>query len=124
MQDGKEDSENGPTRKKARTEQQRKNPLTRLALGKTKECKCGKKDHMRVSSLSFPWRGLSKVEVTQKYPKRIAKNDLSPHYENTLEPTAEPKLECNGNVERESGESEEHVQPPSKYFGALYESTK
>jgi hypothetical protein len=35
MQDGNEDSENGPPKKKAR-----------LASGKTKDCKCGKKDHM------------------------------------------------------------------------------
>jgi hypothetical protein len=34
------------------------------------------------------------------------------------------RSECSGNVERESGESEEHVQSTSKYFGTSYESTK
>jgi hypothetical protein len=113
MQNGNKDSENGPPRKKAR-----------LALGKTKECKCGKKDHMRVSPGSCPWRGLSKVEVTRKYALRLAENDVSPHYANRSEPTAEPTSECTGNVERESGESKEHVQLTSRYFGASYESTK
>jgi hypothetical protein len=77
MQDGNKDSENGPPRGKAR-----------LALGKTKECKCGKKDHMRVLSSSCPWRGLSKVEATRKYALRLAENYLLPHYANRSEPTA------------------------------------
>jgi hypothetical protein len=114
MQDENKDSDSGSPRKKAR-----------LASGKTKECKCGKKDHMRVSSRSCPpWRGLSKLEVTRKYALRLAENDLLPHYANRSEPTAEPTSECTGNVERELGESEEHVQSTSKYFGAPYESTK
>jgi hypothetical protein len=125
MRDGEnKDSEKGSTRKKARTEGEGNIPLTRVASGKTKECKCGRKDHMRVSAGACPWRGLSKLEVTRKYAQRIAGNDFSPNSENRSEPATEPTSECTGNAERESGESGDHVQSTSKYFGASYEITK
>jgi hypothetical protein len=51
-----------PARKKAR----RNNTLT-----STQECKCGGRDHQRVTSKLCPWRGCSKQERAENYKKRM-----------------------------------------------------
>ncbi len=51
-----------PVRKKAKAN----NSLT-----STQDCKCGDRDHQRVSSRNCPWKGLSKKEVLLNYEKRM-----------------------------------------------------
>jgi hypothetical protein len=106
-------------KKKTKTGNERNNALTRQTK---RQCKCGGDDHRRITSLKCPWYGLSRVEVAQNYEKRMNENVASLNCdENGSQPTAEPTLEATEKLKRELGDSEEHVQSTSKYFGASSE---
>jgi hypothetical protein len=114
-----EESEERKQNKKKAWKKQNNNPLMPL---KRKECKCGQKDHSPISSSRCLWKRLLKVEVAQKYTKRMSKNVVLQNCdENRLEPTTEPALEATEKGICKSGNCEEHVQLTSKYFGASSE---
>jgi hypothetical protein len=115
-------SEENKRKKKARTGEPNNNPLTRRTAT---ECKCGDNDHKRISSSRCPWRGLSKVEVTRNYEKRMSEIVVPRSWdENTVDPTTEPTSEATEKGKRESGDCEERIQSTSKYFGASSENNK
>ncbi len=118
-----EDREEKKRKKKtARTGETSNNPLTRRTAN---ECKCGGDDHKRISSLRCPWRGLSRVEVTQNYEKKMSEI-IVPQIceESTVDPTTEPLSEATEKGKQESGDRKEHVQSSSKYFGASSKITR
>ncbi len=43
----------------------------KLSWTSGEECKCGGKDHKRISSSKCPWKGQSKEAVAQNYVKRL-----------------------------------------------------
>jgi hypothetical protein len=109
-------------RKKTRTDKHANSTHTRATKA---ECKCGSEDHKRISSKSCPWKGLSKVEVAQKYEQRLReKVDPLNCDEKSVDPSTEPSSEATERGKRESRECEEQVQLTSKYFGASSENTK
>jgi hypothetical protein len=67
-------------------------------------CKCGGRDHKRVSSKECPWRGLSKKEIAEKCVEiKIMKQ--SSHVENencTQDPTTDPSLDLDKIVQSTS----------------------
>jgi hypothetical protein len=86
--DGENEESEGPRKKKARTKDG--NKLTRNS---SDECKCGGKDHKRTSSLKCPWKGLTRMQVAEKYMKRIEEKvdeDKSTNIGTTIEPTGIP----------------------------------
>jgi hypothetical protein len=113
---GGESEERKRSKEKARKVKQNNNQVTRSTK---MECKCGSKDHRRISLLRCPLRFFSKVEVAWNYEKRMSENVVPQNCdENTVDPTVESMSEATEQGKRESGECEEYVQSTSKYFGA------
>jgi hypothetical protein len=67
--DETEESEE-PKKKRARGTHDNNNKPTRNS---SEECKCGGRDHKRISLSKCPLRGLLQVEVTENYGKRLEK---------------------------------------------------
>jgi hypothetical protein len=85
MQDNEEEDVQ-PRAKRARTQQQ-----DRLTWISGEECKCGGKDHKRISSSKCPWKGQSQEVVTQNYERRLEKRNLSLRVsQTTTAPTGNP----------------------------------
>jgi hypothetical protein len=66
LEEGDNDGEL-PARKKTKAN----NPRT----GSQPECKCGSRDHQRVSSRSCPWKDLSKSELARNYEERMREKE-------------------------------------------------
>jgi hypothetical protein len=95
-----------PRKKKARTERSN-NGLTRKS---DPECKCGSKEHKRITSSNCPWKGLMKKIVAEKYALRLAEINLTGEMNVT---GGDPTAVATANA---TDKSEEHVQCTSKYW--------
>ncbi len=93
-----EEDDKERTKNRARTDN---NKLTRKS---GEECKCGGKDHKRISSSKCPWKGQSREEVTRNYEQRIAaRNNASLRCsQTTTSPTGDPTGECEVEVQSTS----------------------
>jgi hypothetical protein len=98
MRDDEEEDGESRTTKRARKDN---NTLTRSS---GEECKCGGKDHKRISSSKCPWKGQSREEVTRNYEQRIAaRNNASLRCsQTTTSPTGDPTGECEVEVQSTS----------------------
>jgi hypothetical protein len=80
-----------PAKKKKRTINSNK----RTSLRKKEEgCKCGGRDHQRITSGKCPWKGFSTSEVAENYERRVQKmndvNDVNVLSQATMGPSEEP----------------------------------
>jgi hypothetical protein len=89
--------------KRARTQQQDNNTLTRTS---GEEYKCGGKDHTCISSLKCPWKGQSQQELAQNYAQRLQKKQLTA----TTNPTSKPTGDTTKGTEKEQSTSKYLVQ--------------
>jgi hypothetical protein len=90
-------SEGCPAKKRARTD----NKLTRTS---GEECKCGGKDHKRISSMKCPWKGQSKEAVAQNYAKRLESQEtmVLRASQSSSGPTGNPTVSNENNVQSTS----------------------
>ena len=101
MRNDDEEEDGEPGTKKRKRRRKDNNTLTRSS---GEECKCGGKDHKRISSSKCPWKGQSREEVTRNYEQRIAaRNNASLRCsQTTTSPTGDPTGECEVEVQSTS----------------------
>jgi hypothetical protein len=90
--EGKEEGEldcQAPATKKARTKRTSSSKSTTRESNQ-EGCKCGQRDHKRITSSKCPWKGLCAEEVSAKYEQRMKqqKMSISSFSECTAEPCA------------------------------------
>ncbi len=80
--DGEERDGEEPAKKKAKKTINKKKRTSSSKKKKEEGCKCGGRDHQRITSGKCPWKGLSTSEISENYERRVQKmktdeNDVS-----------------------------------------------
>jgi hypothetical protein len=116
--DETEESER-PKKKRARGSHDNNNKPTRNSK---EECKFGGRDHKRPTSSKCPWQGLSQVEVSENYGKRLEKRVREQSCEPTINEPTENTVEVVAEEVTEEGEMRtivvRNVQSTSTLAGA------